>query len=81
MVSWIFTLVKYLRDEAGIKKFGKKLKEIRVMKSHTQESLAWEAGIEPMHVSKIERGIINTSLSHILALAKALKIKPSEFFD
>lgn len=73
--------MKYLRDEIGIKKFGKKLKELRLKKNFTQESLAWEAGIEPMHVSKIERGIINTSLSHILALAKALKITPSEFFE
>lgn len=73
--------MKYLRDEAGIKKFGKKLFEMRVKKNLTQEALAWEAGIEPMHISKIERGVINTSLSHILALAKALKIKPSEFFD
>ena len=73
--------MKYLRDEAGIKKFGKKLYEIRIKKNLTQEALAWEAGIEPMHVSKIERAIINTSLSHILVLAKALKIKPSEFFD
>ena len=73
--------MKYLRDEVGIIKFGKKLREFRLKKNHTQESLAWEAGIEPMHISKIERGIINTSLSHILALAKALKINPSEFFE
>ncbi|MER3497319.1 MAG: transcriptional regulator [Chitinophagaceae bacterium] len=73
--------MKYLRDEIGIKKFGKRLKELRLQKNFTQEQLAWEAGIKPMHVSKIERGIINKSLSHILALAKALKIQPSEFFE
>jgi len=73
--------MKYLRDETGIKKFGKRLHELRIKKKLTQEALAWEAGIEPMHISKIERGVINTSLSHILVLAKALKIKPSEFFD
>lgn len=77
----IFTQVKYLRDDIGIKKFGKKLKELRLAKGFTQESLAWEAGIEPMHVSKIERGIINTSLSHILVLAKAMKINPADFFE
>ena len=73
--------MKYLRDEIGIKRFGKTLKEIRLSKNFTQESLAWEAGIEPMHISKIERGVINTRLSHILILAKALKISPSEFFE
>lgn len=73
--------MKYLRDEEGIQKFATRLREIRLKNKLTQEALAWEADIEPMHVSKIERGIINTSLSHILALAKALKIKPAEFFD
>lgn len=73
--------VKYLRDEKGIKKFGNRVKKIRLSKNLTQEQVAWEAGIEPMQVSRIERGIINTSLSHILTLAKALKINPSELFD
>ncbi|HRO44099.1 MAG TPA: helix-turn-helix transcriptional regulator [Flavipsychrobacter sp.] len=73
--------MKYLRDEEGIKKFGLRLKQIRQMKGLTQEKLAWLANIEPMQVSKIERGVINTSLSHILNLAKALEISPKDFFD
>jgi transcriptional regulator with XRE-family HTH domain len=73
--------VKYLRDDDGIKKFGLKVREIRLSKKFTQESLAWEAGIEPMQVSRIERGIINTNISQILNLAKALGINASELFD
>ncbi len=73
--------MKYLRDEVGIKKFGKKVRQLRLEKNLTQEAVAYEAGIEPMQLSKIERGIINTSLSHILTIAKALKIHPSQFFD
>lgn len=72
--------MKYLRDEEGIKKFGLRLKELRLEKGYTQEKLAWQANIEPMHISKIERGIINTSLSQILNLAKALKISPKDYF-
>jgi len=72
--------VKYLRDDQGITKFGLRLKTIRLEKGYTQESLAWKANIEPMQVSKIERGIHNTSLSQILNLARALEISPSEFF-
>jgi transcriptional regulator with XRE-family HTH domain len=73
--------MKYMRDEEGIKKFGLKVKELRITKNFTQESLAWEAGIEPMQVSRIERGIINTNISQILNLAKALGINASELFN
>jgi len=47
--------VKYLRDEVGIKKFGKKVRQLRLEKNLTQEAVAYEAGIEPMQLSKIER--------------------------
>ncbi len=70
-----------MRDEEGIKKFGLKVKEIRISKNFTQESLAWEAGIEPMQVSRIERGIINTNISQILNLARALGVHAMELFD
>lgn len=72
--------MKYLRDEEGIRQFGEALKNIRKAKGLSQEQLAWKANIEPMQVSKIERGIINTSLSQILNLAKALEIGPVDFF-
>ncbi len=77
----LFYPVKYLRDEEGIRLFGERLKTIRLEKKLTQEQLAWKANIEPMQVSKIERGIINTSLSQILNLAKALEIAPAGFFS
>jgi transcriptional regulator with XRE-family HTH domain len=73
--------VKYLRDEEGIAKFGFRLKTLRKAKGYTQEALGWKAGIEPMHLSKIERGVVNTSLTHILALARALGIPPAGFFE
>jgi transcriptional regulator with XRE-family HTH domain len=73
--------VKYLRDDVGIKKFGLKVREIRLSKNFTQESLAWEAGIEPMQVSRIERGIINTNISQIINIAKALGVNTMELFD
>ncbi len=73
--------MKYLRDEIGIKKFGLRVKELRLSKNMTQESVAWEAGIEPMQLSRIERGVINTSLSHILAIANAIGVKPKELID
>lgn len=66
----------YLRNEEGIKTFGTKVRAARQSKGWTQLQLAMEADVEIMHVSKIERGIINTSLSHILNLARALQVDP-----
>ena len=79
--AFLFAIVKYLRDEEGIRKFAQRLKKIRLDKGLTQEKLAWLADIEPMQISKIERGLINTSLSQILNLAKALEIPPADFFN
>jgi transcriptional regulator with XRE-family HTH domain len=72
--------VKYLRDEEGIKKFGNRVKEIRFSKNISQEALAYAAELEYSQISRIERGLINTSLSHILAIAKALEVEPAELF-
>jgi transcriptional regulator with XRE-family HTH domain len=72
--------LKYLRDIEGIKRIGKRIKELRLQKGLTQEAVAWEAEIEPMQLSRIERGVINTSISHILAIAKAIKVHPKEIF-
>lgn len=74
-------LLGYLRDDIGIKKFGLKLKEIRLSKGFSQEALAFEANVEIMQVSRIERGVINTSISQVFNLAKALNVKPMDLFD
>jgi len=60
---------------------GLRIKKIRTESKLTQEQVAWEAGIEPMQLSRIERGVINTSISHILAIAKAMNVKPSAIFE
>jgi transcriptional regulator with XRE-family HTH domain len=74
-------LAKYLRDKEGIVAFGKRVRDILLKKQLTQEDVAWEAGIEPMQLSRIERGVINTRISHLLAIAKAMQVHPSEFFS
>lgn len=70
--------VKYSRHEAGIKKFGQRLKEIRLQKGLSQEQLAWETGLEFSQINRIESGVINTSISNIFIIAEALKIEPME---
>lgn len=64
-----------------MKAFGKTIKEYRVNKNMTQEELAIDCDIERSLLSKIERGLTNTSLSHICAIADAFGIKPKELMD
>jgi transcriptional regulator with XRE-family HTH domain len=71
----------YYRDEKFIKKFGLRLRELRKAKGISQEKLAGESGFELSQIGRIERGEINTSISHVAAIAKAMKIKPEEMFQ
>lgn len=71
----------YYRDEKFIKKFGLKIKEVRKAKKISQEQLAGDTGFELSQIGRIERGEINTSISHVAAIAKALIVKPEELFQ
>ena len=71
----------YYRDDKFIKKFGLRLRELRKAKGISQEQLAGETGFEVSQIGRIERGEINTSISHVAAIAKALKIKSEELFQ
>lgn len=73
--------MKYFKDDLFIKKFGKHLKQLRQSKKVTQEELSYRTGFELSQIGRIERGTINTSISHISAIAKALDVHPSELFQ
>lgn len=72
---------KYTRDISGIRAFGLQLREIRKKFGYSQEHLANISDVELSQISRIERGVINTSLSQIFQIAKALNIHPKELFD
>lgn len=61
--------------------FGNTLRTIRLAKGFTQEQLANELGVEISQISRIERGVINTSMTTIYEIAKTLKINISELFE
>lgn len=60
--------------------FGGNLRQLRLAKGFTQEQLANELGIEISQISRIERGVINTSVTTLYAIAKTLKIDVSLLF-
>ena len=72
--------MQYYRDDTFIKQFGENLKTIRKARGVSQEQLAGDTGFELSQIGRIERGEVNTSISHVAGIAKALKIKAEELF-
>ena len=72
--------MEYLTDKEFINTFGKNLRKIRKEKGLTQQDLANDIDVEISQISRIERGIINTSIATANTLARALKIEVSELF-
>lgn len=70
-----------LRDISAINILASNVRKYRIGKDLSQEALANLAGIEYSQVSRIERGLLNTSISVVFALAKALEIEPSKLLE
>jgi len=73
--------VQQLRDKIAISILARNVRQYRNEKKLSLEALANRAGIEYSQVSRIERGVINTSVSVIFAIARALEIKPSQLLE
>ena len=73
--------MSYYRDKVVIKKLGEKIRETRLNKKITQEDLAYSCGLEYSQINRIELGKVNTSISHLFLIAKALKVDPKELID
>ncbi len=68
-------------DQQILQSFGKRLKSVRLEKNFTQEKLAFTIGVEISQISRIERGVINTTVLTITKIAEALQIAPQELFN
>ena len=53
---------------------------ISVRSDFSQEQLANELGIEISQISRIERGVINTSITTLYSISKVLNVDISELF-
>ncbi len=70
----------YIRDNTEIEAFGKRVRKLRTDKKMSMQELANLADIEYSQISRIERGLINTSLSNVFAIAKVLDVSAKELF-
>jgi transcriptional regulator with XRE-family HTH domain len=63
------------------KKFGDRVKELRLEKGLSQEELAFRAKVHRTYLGGIERGERNPALKNIAAIAKALGVTLCELFS
>lgn len=73
--------MNYKHSEAYCKAFGSQLRKLRQTKGISMRKLALQADMEYSQLSKIERGVINTTISTVYALSETLDIPVKEFFD
>lgn len=61
--------------------FGKVLRQLRLERELTQETLGLEAGVQRNFVSLIELGQNQPTITTVFKLAAALGVKPSELLE
>jgi transcriptional regulator with XRE-family HTH domain len=62
--------------DAAVARFGKKVRAARQARGWTQEELAERAGLAPVQISRIERGVREVRLTTLLRIAQALQTTP-----
>ena len=63
-----------------IKQLGKDLKRLRNSKGLTQAQLAADCNMEISQISRIERGVLNTSIGVLFTITNALRVEITEIF-
>lgn len=63
------------------KKFGKRLRELRLDKGITQEELSLEIGTDNSYISNIENARYDIPLSRVRMIAQALQIDIKDMFE
>jgi transcriptional regulator with XRE-family HTH domain len=68
-------------NDALIKEFGLRIKQLRLEKGISQEKLSFSTGFHRTYIGMIERGERNISLSNIAVFAKVFELSVSELLD
>jgi len=74
-------LVNYKFNQDFCIALGAQVRVIRQKQGLSMRQLALQADMEYSQLSKIERGVINTTVSSLQSLAEAMDVPVKEFFD
>ncbi len=61
--------------------FGNNLRKLRQAKKLSMEVLSYEVDVDLSQIYRIEKGLINPTLSTLHAIAKALDLNLKDLFD
>lgn len=70
-----------VRDKELLIRFGLNLKRLREQQGLSQEELYFRANLSKNQIGNIERGEVNTTISTIFVIAKALQIEMKDLFQ
>ena len=73
--------MKKARQQEYVKAFGQHMRKLRIAKGFSQQDIAFATDLEISQISRIERGVINTSIWQVSQIAEAINIEPSKFFE
>lgn len=74
-------MVKKIDKSSFLIAFGSHLKKIREDRGMSQAQLAIDCDFDVSVISRIERGIVNTSVYNLKLIAEALNIEVQQLFD
>jgi transcriptional regulator with XRE-family HTH domain len=68
-------------DKKVLKKFGENLRRLRKEKGLSLREMSYACSIDNSKIAKIEKGMINITLTTMLQLATALEMHPSTLLE
>ena len=69
-----------MRSKSVLRSLGEEVRERRKRRDLTQEGLAFDAGVHPNVVGRLERGIYNPTVTTLFAIATELNTSLHELF-
>ena len=69
-----------VRTRSILRGLGEEVRERRQRRNLTQEALAFEAGVHPNVVGRLERGIYNPTVMILFAISNKLNISLQDLF-
>ena len=71
--------IKNFRKDAQLKAIGDNIRKYRLEKGFTQAELAFECGDKDWsQISRMERGLVNFTISYLFIVAEVLNISPED---